>query len=140
MAFSPFQKITLGIAGISALAIGLCILAIPHRFYAGYGITLPHDASLLSELRAPGAGLAVLGGLMLWGMVNSAMRRVAQVAALTVYIGFPAGRLIGLLADGVPSGGILGALAFEIGIAVLCLLAFRRGLWTSVPQGAVQTT
>lgn len=136
MTRSLFQKITLGIAGIPALAIGLCILVIPHPFYASYGIVLADDASLLSELRAPGAGLAVLGALMLWGIWNSAMHQVAQVAALTVYIGFPTGRLVGLLIDGMPSGGILGALAFEVGIAALCLLAFHGGSRTSPPQGA----
>ncbi|WP_300530797.1 DUF4345 domain-containing protein [uncultured Mameliella sp.] len=136
MTRSLFQRITLGIAGATTLAIGLCILVIPHQFYASYGIVLADDASLLSELRAPGAGLAVLGALMLWGIWNSAMRQVAQVAALTVYIAFPAGRLVGLLVDGMPSGGILGALAFEAGIAVLCLLAFRLGSRASPLQGA----
>ncbi|MDD9731638.1 DUF4345 domain-containing protein [Mameliella sp. AT18] len=135
MTLSLFQKITLGLAGITALVIGLCILAVPHQFYASYGISLADDASLLSELRAPGAGLAVLGGLMLWGMVKRTMRQVALAAALTVYIAFPAGRLVGVLVDGMPSGSILGALVFEVGIAALCLLAFRRGSRPPAPQG-----
>jgi transposase InsO family protein len=43
---------------LTALTIGAFILFAPHAFYGSYGITLGEDASLLSELRAPGAGLA----------------------------------------------------------------------------------
>ncbi len=121
------QKIALGVAGITALAVGALILAAPHTFYASYGIVLGTDPSLLSELRAPGAGLAAFGAVMLAGIVRPALRQAAVVAALTVFLAFPAGRVLGLLADGIPSGGILGALALELAIAALCLFAFRRG-------------
>ncbi len=61
MTLIRFQTITLGISGVTALGIGAFILAGPHAFYAGYGITLGGDASLLSESRAP-AG-SVIGAL-----------------------------------------------------------------------------
>jgi len=67
-----FQKITLGIGGITALAIGTFIALAPHAFYASYGIMLRQDPNLLNELRAPGAGLAVFGALMLAGIVRAA--------------------------------------------------------------------
>ncbi|WP_254054624.1 DUF4345 family protein [Roseovarius sp. EL26] len=35
------------------------------------------------------------------------------------------GRLIGVAVDGMPSGGIIGALVLEIAIAILCIFAFR---------------
>lgn len=128
MTLSRFEKVILGISGTTALGIGVAILAAPHTFYASYGITLGYDASLLSELRAPAAGLAALGVLMLGGLVRSAFSQVAIVAALTVFLAFPAGRLVGLLVDGMPSGGIIGALVLEFAIAVLCLIAFRHRL------------
>ena len=59
------QKFALGIAGITSLGIGTFILTAPHAFYASYGIALEPDPSLLSELRAPGAGLAAFGTVML---------------------------------------------------------------------------
>jgi hypothetical protein len=121
------QTLALGLAGLTALAIGAAIAAAPHGFYASYGIALGPDPSLLSELRAPGAGLAAFGAVMLAGLVRPALRQAAVVAALTVYLAFPAGRVLGLVVDGLPSGGILGALAFELAIAGLCLTAFRRG-------------
>ncbi|WP_421856456.1 DUF4345 domain-containing protein [Oricola sp.] len=127
MALSLFQKIALAIAGVTALLIGCFILTAPQAFYASYGIALPTDPSLLSELRAPGAGLAALGAIMLAGLVRAAWSEISLVAALTVFLGFPAGRLVSLAVDGMPSGSVLGALAIEIAIAALCLLAFRSG-------------
>ena len=124
-----FEKIALGLSGLTAFTIGAFILFAPHAFYAAYGITLGQDANLLSELRAPGAGLAGFGLLMLLGIWLRAVFKVAMVAALTVFIAFPTGRLVGLVMDGLPSGSIIGALVIELIIAALCLAAFRRRLW-----------
>ncbi|MGB5556831.1 MAG: DUF4345 domain-containing protein [Paracoccaceae bacterium] len=129
MTLTRFEKITLSISGVTALGIGTFILAAPHAFYASYGITLGNHASLLSELRAPAAGLATFGIIMLAGIVRHAWAQISIVAALTVFLAFPAGRLVGLVADGMPSGGILGALILELVIAALCLAAFRHRLW-----------
>ncbi len=128
MTLTRFEKITLGLSGVTALSIGGFILAAPHAFYASYGITLGQDASLLSELRAPAAGLAALGALMLGGLIRKAWVSLSIAAALIVFLAFPAGRLVGLLVDGLPSGGILGALVLEVVIAALCLAAFRNRL------------
>ncbi|GAA6202913.1 DUF4345 domain-containing protein [Aquicoccus sp. SU-CL01552] len=129
-----FEKIALGLSGLTALIIGASILFAPHAFYAGYDITLGEDANLLSELRAPGAGLAGFGLLMLLGIWRHAILPVAVAVALTVFIAFPVGRLVGLAVDGVPSGSVIGALAVELIIAALCLAAFRRRLWQSAPD------
>ena len=131
MTLTRFEQIALGVSGVTAVGIGGFILAAPHTFYASYGIWLGTDVNLLSELRAPAAGLAVLGALMLAGIARHAWSRVAIVAALTVFLAFPAGRLVGLAVDGMPSGSILSALAIELAIAFLCLVAFRRRLWPS---------
>ncbi|SNT27236.1 DUF4345 domain-containing protein [Tropicimonas sediminicola] len=128
MTLTRLEKAALGISGVTALAIGGCILAAPHVFYASYGIALGSDASLLSELRAPAAGLAAFGALMLAGIVRGTLSRVSMIVALTVFLAFPAGRLFGIVADGMPSGGILGALVVELAIAALCLVAFRHRL------------
>ena len=128
----PVQKIALSIAGITALGIGTFILFAPYAFYASYGIVLGPDPSLLSELRAPGAGLAAFGAIMLAGIVRPALRQAAVMAALTVFLAFPAGRVLGLVIDGMPSNGVLGALVLELVIAALCLFAFWRGVGPSV--------
>lgn len=139
MTVTPLEKIALGISGATALGIGGFILAAPHAFYASYGITLPNDASLLSELRAPAAGLAALGIIMLAGILRHAWARMSIAAALTVFLAFPAGRMVGLAVDGMPSSGILGALILELVIAVLCLAAFRKRLWPAAPASRQPT-
>lgn len=126
MSITRFQKITLGIAGITALGIGGFILGAPHAFYASYGIELGTDTNLLSELRAPAANLTALGAIMLAGIVRPAWWRVSATVALTVFVAFPVGRIIGLAVDGMPSANVLGALAIEIVIGALCLIAFWR--------------
>lgn len=125
MSLNRTQKTALAVSGITSLGIGAFILAAPHAFYATYGITLGPDPSLLSELRAPGAGLAAFGGIMLAGIFLQRLHQAAIVAALTVFLAFPAGRLVGVVADGVPPSGILVALVLELAIAALCLFAFR---------------
>ena len=125
MQLTRFQKITLGIGGVTALAIGTMITLVPHAFYASYGITLGQDPNLLNELRAPGAGLAVFGALMLAGVVRAAMAPIALAVALTVYVAFPVGRIVGIAMDGMPSSSVIGALVFEIIIAGLLLAAFK---------------
>lgn len=124
MNLDRLQKTALGLAGVTAFGIGAFILAAPHAFYASYGIALGSDASLLSELRAPGAGLAGFGAVMLAGMFRPALASAAVVTAFTVFLAFPVGRIVGLLADGVPSSGILAALVLELVIAAMCALAF----------------
>lgn len=126
MSLNLFEKVALGVSGLTAVGIGGFIMAAPQAFYASYGITLGNDPSLLSELRAPAAGLLALGALMLSGIWRSAMAQLAVAATLIVFLAFPTGRLIGLAVDGVPSGGIIGALVLEVAIAVLCVVAFRH--------------
>ncbi|WP_238367200.1 DUF4345 domain-containing protein [Mesobacterium pallidum] len=125
MTLTGFQKIALGLGGSAALSIGLFITLAPQAFYAGYGITLAPGASMLSELRAPGAALATLGALMLAGIVRARLAPIALAASLTVFLGFPAGRVVSLALDGLPSASVLAVLGAELAIALLLLAAFR---------------
>ena len=128
MTLTKLERTTLWISGLTAVGIGGMITFAPHSFYASYGIVIGEDPSLLSELRAPGAGLATLGIMMLLGIWRSALAQLAVAATLIVFLAFPAGRLIGLALDGMPSVGIVGALVLEIAIAALCVFAFRKRL------------
>jgi hypothetical protein len=119
-----FQSLVLGTAGVLAAGIGTALTVAPAAFLAGSGIALGADPSLLSELRAPGAGLAVLGAVMLAGLRRPALRPMALIAAAIVYLGYPLGRLVGIAMDGLPSGEILAALAVEIAVAFALAAAF----------------
>lgn len=125
MQITRFQQVALGVAGTTALAIGSFIVSAPHAFYASYGIVLGQDPNLLSELRAPGAGLAALGAVMLAGVVRTSMTAAALVTALTVFFAFAAGRVVSLAVDGVPSTSVSAALLIEVAIGLLLVAAFR---------------
>ena len=124
MQIRMFQKVALGIAGTTAMIIGGFILIAPHAFYAGYGMTLGDDPNLLSELRAPAANLAALSAVILAGIFRTSWAPVSAKVAVTVFLAFPAGRIVGLLIDGMPSASVLGAFAIEIAIGAICLAAF----------------
>ncbi len=126
MPVTVLEKSALGVAGLTSVGIGGFILAAPHAFFAGYGITLANDASLLSELRAPAAGLVAFGFLMLAGIWRTSLVQISKATALTVFLAYPTGRIIGLVAEGWPSGPIIGALVFELAVAALCVVAFSR--------------
>jgi len=126
MIVSMFERIVLGVAGVSAFTIGGFIALEPHTFYSSYGIALADDPNLLSELRGPGANLAVLGVLMLAGLFYQPLSKASIIVAKIVFFAFPLGRVIGIFADGMPSEAILAVLAVEVAIAILLLVAFRK--------------
>jgi len=72
---------------------------------------------------------------MLIGIWRAAWRDTSIVAAFTVFCAFPAGRLVGILVDGIPADSVLGALVLELAIAALCLAAFGGRLWAAKLKG-----
>ncbi|WP_300530572.1 DUF4345 family protein [Maricaulis sp.] len=121
-----YQKLILGIAGLTALMIGAAISLAPNAFYASYGIALEANPNLLSELRAPGANLAALGLLMLAGIVRSEWFAAARMIAIAVFFAFATGRLISWSLDGTPDISVQIALAVELVIGTLAALAYSR--------------
>ena len=126
MMMSKFQKIVLGLAGLIAFAIGSFITLAPYAFYASYGIALDSDPNLLSELRGPGANLAALGAVVMAGLFVRSLARISMTIALVIFIAFPVGRIIGIVADGMPSESVLAALAIEVVVGALLLAAFGK--------------
>jgi hypothetical protein len=124
MSSTWIEKVALAVSGLTAFGIGAFILTAPHAFYASYDIALGNDTSLLNELRAFSAGLAAFGMLMLAGIWLQAVTLISIASALTVFIAFPAGRIIGLIVDGIPSSNLVAALVFELAVAGLCSVAF----------------
>ncbi len=126
MIVSMFERIVLGIAGVTAFTIGGFIALEPHTFYLSYGIALADAPNLLSELRGSGTNLALLGAVMLVGLFYHPLSKTSIAVAKIVFFAFPVGRVIGIFADGMPSEAILAALTVEIAIAALLVLAFRK--------------
>lgn len=99
---------------------------VPHFFYAANGIALGEDPSLLSEVRASGGLLAGSGLLILLGAVRVSLRGLATTLVVLVYGSFGLSRLLGLTLDGLPSSGVIGAIAIELIVAAIGLVVLYR--------------
>ncbi|WP_127555836.1 DUF4345 domain-containing protein [Saccharospirillum alexandrii] len=116
-------QLTLMTAGALTGLIGLGILLMPDAFYASYGVTVPESASLRSELKTLGALLMLASCLMLAGVIKPSLQGTALIVAIGTYLALVAGRLLGLMVDGLPSTGILTAWAVEAALLVLVVIA-----------------
>ena len=113
-------------SGLIAIAIGSALLIVPARFHASNGIDLGTDASLLSEVRAPGGALLALGFLMLLGAPLRRFTFASTSIAAAVYLAYGASRLLGIALDGLPGTGLLAAMAIELAIGTACLITLFR--------------
>ncbi|WP_305984691.1 DUF4345 domain-containing protein [Roseibium sp. MMSF_3544] len=130
------KRLFIGLAGAIAIGIGATITFAPHLFYAQYGIALPTGPDLISELRAPGANLAVLGVWIMIGAFRSAWTQQALLLGSTVFLAYAAGRAISIVFDGMPSDALFQAMLIEIvigGIFAALLLGQNRQAKDPVP-------
>lgn len=105
----------------------LPITTVPSSFHASYGITLGSDPSLLSELRAAGANLAVLGAIILAGAFRQGMQRLSAFLGATAFLTSAFGRIVGMALDGMPSSGLIQAILIELIIGGFCAAPLWRG-------------
>ena len=123
----PFGiRVLLSVSALIALTIGAAILLFPESIHARHGIDLAPDATLLSEVRAPGGALMALGVLMGVGVFAPAFTLASTSIAAAVYLAYGVSRLLSLAFDGMPDAGIVSAIAIEL---VLGLLAAAALVW-----------
>lgn len=128
-------RLLLAVSGLVAATIGAAILFAPAAFHATHHIELGSDPSLLSEVRAPGAALLVLGLAMLTGIVRRESTRTSLVIAAIVYLSYGGARVLSLALDGVPDPGLVAAAVVEIAIGVACAGVLARASMPRVDRG-----
>lgn len=126
MTHSKTLRALLFLSGLLATAIGAGLLFTPLSFHAANGIHVDADASLLSELRAPGGVLLLAGVGMLGGAFARSLTRAATIAGAAVFSTYGLARLVGLALDGTPGAGILAAAAIELVLGSLFVLTLVR--------------
>ena len=136
MSTSRSTRALLTVSGLIALVIGASILLAPAQFHATYGTVLGDDANLLSEIRAPGGALLVLGALMLVGVFVNSFAFTSVTIAAAVYLSYGLARIVSVALDGVPAGALLGALAIELAIGAASGITLIR----SIGRGARVST
>jgi hypothetical protein len=121
------SRVTLMIAGVVSLAIGVSITFATGWFYAGTGVSLPPDPSLLSELRAEGAVLQVVGGFLLLAVWRAGWRREALWVAALYFGAYGLARVYSIMASGWPVSGIVAAMVAELTVALVAAGLLLRG-------------
>lgn len=125
MTTTPFQKAVLIAAGLIAAAIGVGLITIPVAFYASNGIALPDSASMYSETRAPGGALVASGILMVLGAFVSRLSFTALVMSSVLYLAYGVTRVVSMAIDGPPAPNLLIAMAGELIVGAICVIALR---------------
>lgn len=133
-------EIFLACAALVAWVIGAALTFLPVQFRESYGLSTPLDASLLSEVRAPGGALVGLGVLMATGCLRAAWRPAGLAVAAATFLGYGLARVVGLLVDGRVSSDLLAAAAVElvVGAVAAWLLAQEPGARRTA--GSVRTS
>jgi len=115
------------LCAVIAIGIGASILFIPTQFHAAHGIELGGDANLLSEVRAPGGALLVLGALMMVGVFVRSFTLASTTIAAAVYLAYGASRMVSIWLDGLPVPGLVGASVIELVMGSVCAFVLVRG-------------
>jgi len=116
-------KTILVLSGLVASGIGVSILISPFSFYAGYGLALGGNVSLLNEVRASGGALLASGILIISGAFVDKLTFTAALIAALLYLSYGLSRVMSIAVDGMPSEGLILAAAFEITTGLVCVFA-----------------
>ena len=133
-------KLTLLVSGLVAVGIAGTILLAPEVFYAGYGIQVGGNATLVNELKAPAGVLLAAGLLMFAGVFRTEYIRVSLTTAAVVYLSYGLARLLSMAMDGMPNSGLVSAAGIELGIGAACLLALLRAREINIPEEPMRRT
>lgn len=123
---SKMERVILIGSGLTAIAIGAGILFAPAAFHALNGIELGSNISLLSEIRAPGAGILASGLLILCGAFIYELSLTALIVATMLYLSYGVSRFYSMSIDGLPAQGLVIVAFFEIAIGLICAFALRQ--------------
>ncbi len=119
-------KTILFVSGLIGAGIGAAILFVPDMFHASSGIVLGGNASLLSEIRAPGGALLASGILILSGAFIGRLTFTSAVVSTLLYGSYGLSRILSFSLDGMPHSVLVQAAVLEIAIGAICTFALIR--------------
>jgi len=118
---SIILKITLFVAGALLILIGVQITLSPIDFYAGTGIELTQNVSLVNEIKASAGFLLAAGVIILAGIFVRQLTYTAILLAATLYLSYAGSRLASMLFDGIPVTGLIQATILEMVVGLISL-------------------
>jgi hypothetical protein len=128
MKTSKTLKVILAVSGVLAMGFGLTILSVPAWLHALNGVELGANASLLSEIRAPGGALLACGLLIAAGAFSARLTLTSILVSTVVYSAYGLSRIVSLAVDGRPAAPLLQAMIAELVIGGIGAIALRTAL------------
>jgi hypothetical protein len=120
------ETLALALGGICFLGFGAVMLVSPQATMAHLGVMVP-DGPATTEIRSFYGGLELgLGMLMLAALKKVQYRRAGLVLGAATYGSVAGARALGMLIDRSSSGFLWMALAVEIALVLLFLVALKR--------------
>ena len=133
-------KALLILNGVVAGVIGGLVTFSPEQLFALTGITLGTNPNMLSEIRAPGGVLLLAAAFVTAAAFVRPWRRSALAVSAFLYLGYAFGRMVSVAVDGVPADDLLWALAIELVLGALSVLALVTYLETPRQPSATSFT
>ncbi len=121
----PATRLFLVLSAIVLLALGATFTFVPHTLYHLDETTLSGTGMLLSDLRSGGANFLALAGFSLFAAWKDTYLKTALVLSVLTYLGYGAGRFIGLAMDGNADAmfAVVTGLEWGLGLIAAGLLA-----------------
>jgi len=126
MKTSKVLRIILLVSGLILTGVGGAVLFMPVAFYAGNGIDLGGNISLLNEIRSPGGALLASGILIMLGAFVAKLTFTSTVISVLMYLSYGMSRILSIAIDGMPTEGLLKATAVEIVIGLVGVVALLK--------------
>ncbi len=119
-------KIILGIGSATFLLAGSFAAFNPLQYVARNGIDIAGQLTLLNDYRGSGAVLIGAGIIMFLGIIHERMRFTSIVVMSVLYTTFALGRIISIIADGLPVEGLVKATVVELIIGLVAIFALIK--------------
>ncbi len=119
-------KIILGIGSAMFLLAGSFAAFNPLQYVARNGIDIVGQLTLLNDYRGSGAVLIGAGIIMFLGIIHERMRFTSIVVMSVLYTTFALGRIISIIADGLPVEGLVKATIVELIIGLVAIFALIK--------------
>jgi hypothetical protein len=120
------ETLALALGGLCFLGFGAVMLVAPQAAMADLGLIVPEGAPT-TEIRSFYGGLELgLGALLVAALQKIQYRRAGLVLGCVAYGSIAGARALGMLIDRSSTGFLWAALAVEIALALLFLVALKR--------------
>ncbi len=116
------------ISGLLLTLIGGATLFAPETVKAASGVDLAGNISVLNDIRASAALILSMALLVIMGAFVKRLTFTSSLVAFLLFLSLGLGRLISILADGMPVDGMVKATGLEFILGILGAFFFFKNV------------